>query len=135
MLEFRDVSFCYCGSDEGVKNINLKIEEGQCVLFAGRSGCGKTTLIRLINGLVPAYFDGNLEGDILLDGESIIGKPICEISRKVGSVFQNPRTQFFNIDTDSEIAFGLENFCIGILSRKRTENFKNQAVILSLLLL
>lgn len=69
----------------------------------------KTTITRLINGLIPGFFSGELEGDVTIDNESISGTPIYKISSHVGSVFQNPRTQFFNVDTDSEIAFGIEN--------------------------
>ena len=110
MIEFQNVSFAYPDStDGGLKNIDLTIPDGQCVLLCGRSGCGKTTLTRLINGLIPQFFAGNLSGEILLDGESLANLPMYRIAEKVGSVFQNPRTQFFNVDTDSEIAFGMEN--------------------------
>ncbi len=57
MIEFRDVSFSYPDSaDGGLKHITLTIPTGQCVLLCGRSGCGKTTLTRLINGLIPQFF-------------------------------------------------------------------------------
>lgn len=110
MIEFKNVSFSYPDSaDGGLKNVALTISDGQCVLLCGRSGCGKTTLTRLINGLIPQFFEGNLSGEILLDGENLARLPMYRIAEKVGSVFQNPRTQFFNVDTDSEIAFGMEN--------------------------
>lgn len=110
MIEFRDVSFAYPdNTDGGLKNIDLTIPDGQCILLCGRSGCGKTTLTRLINGLIPQFFAGELSGEVLLDGEDLTQLPMYRIAEKVGSVFQNPRTQFFNVDTDSEIAFGMEN--------------------------
>ena len=110
MIECRDVSFSYPDStDGGLKHIDLTIPDGQCVLLCGRSGCGKTTLTRLINGLIPQFFAGELSGKVLLDGEDLAGLPMYRIAERVGSVFQNPRTQFFNVDTDSEIAFGMEN--------------------------
>lgn len=110
MIEFQDVSFSYPDSPEGcLKHIDLTIPDGQCVLLCGRSGCGKTTLTRLINGLIPQFFAGTLTGRVLLDGVDLSELPMYRIAGQVGSVFQNPRTQFFNVDTDSEIAFGLEN--------------------------
>ena len=110
MIEFQNLSFAYPDSaDGGLKNIDLTIPDGQCVLLCGWSGCGKTTLTRLINGLIPQFFEGELSGKVLLDGEDVFGLPMHRIAEKVGSVFQNPRTQFFNVDTDSEIAFGMAN--------------------------
>lgn len=110
MIEFQDVSFSYPDSaNGGLKKINLTIPDGQCVLLCGRSGCGKTTLTRLINGLIPQFFAGELSGKVLLDGKTLTDLPMYRIAERVGSVFQNPRTQFFNVDTDSEIAFGMEN--------------------------
>lgn len=120
MIEFQNLSFAYPDStDGGLKNISLTIPDGQCVLLCGRSGCGKTTLTRLINGLIPQFFEGELSGKVLLDGEDVFGLPMHRIAEKVGSVFQNPRTQFFNVDTDSEIAFGMENGAVPQAEMKR----------------
>lgn len=110
MIEFDNVSFFYSGQEhDGLQNVNLKIADGECVLFCGRSGCGKTTITRLVNGLIPQFYQGELQGRVLVDGQEIRNIPMYQIAAKVGSVFQNPRTQFFNVDTDSEIAFGIEN--------------------------
>jgi len=110
LIEFENVSFSYDGQEhDGLQNINLKIADGECVLFCGRSGCGKTTITRLVNGLIPQFYSGKLNGRVLVDGREISKFPMYQIAAKVGSVFQNPRTQFFNVDTDSEIAFGIEN--------------------------
>lgn len=110
MIEFENVSFSYTGQEHGgLRDINLKILDGEFVLFCGRSGCGKTTITRLVNGLIPQFYQGELHGRVLVDGQEISNIPMYQIAAKVGSVFQNPRTQFFNVDTDSEIAFGIEN--------------------------
>ena len=110
MVELKNVSFSYAGQAHGsLHDINLTIADGECVLFCGRSGCGKTTITRLVNGLIPDFYSGELKGEIFIDGQDIAGLPMYQIAEKVGSVFQNPRTQFFNVDTDSEIAFGIEN--------------------------
>lgn len=111
MIEFKNVSFSY-GEDihsGGIKDINLTVGTGEFVLLCGESGCGKTTITRLINGLVPHYYEGELEGSVLLDGKSIADTPLYELAAMVGSVFQNPKSQFFNVDTDSELAFACEN--------------------------
>lgn len=69
----------------------------------------KTTLTRLVNGLIPNYYEGELTGEVLLDGKNISRLPLYETAKYVGSVFQNPRTQFFTVDSTSELAFGCEN--------------------------
>ena len=110
MIEFQHVSFRYPeGGEGGLHDVSLTIPDGQRVLLCGRSGCGKTTLTRLVNGLIPQFFPGELTGRVLLDGEDLAALPMYRISEKVGSVFQNPRTQFFNEDSDSEIAIGLDS--------------------------
>ena len=114
MIEFQNVDFQYeSGSgNQGIHDINLKIESGQVVVLCGESGCGKTTLTRLVNGLIPHYYEGTLKGDVLIDGMNISEQPLYAATPKVGSVFQNPRSQFFTVDTDSELAFASENMGI-----------------------
>ncbi|CVI64931.1 Putative HMP/thiamine import ATP-binding protein YkoD [Clostridiales bacterium CHKCI001] len=110
MISIKNVNFSYSGTGQGkIENINLDIPKGNCVLLCGRSGCGKTTITRLVNGLIPYFYEGNLSGTVTVDGMNIAETPMYKIAEKVGSVFQNPRSQFFNTDTDSEIAFGMEN--------------------------
>ncbi len=111
MIELRNINFCYSGEKDagGLHNINLTIPDGEILLLCGQSGCGKTTLTRLINGLVPNYYDGELTGSVLLNGKNVSELPLYETAKQVGSVFQNPRTQFFTVDSTSELAFGCEN--------------------------
>lgn len=113
MISLKNVSFQYAGNHAGgLKNIHMEIADGECVLLCGRSGCGKTTVLRLINGLIPDYYDGELSGEVLYQGKNISDMEMYERAKFAGSVFQNPRTQFFNVDTDSEIAFGMENLSL-----------------------
>ena len=92
-----------------LNSFNLNLKKGEFVLLTGASGCGKTTVLRFINGLIPRYYPGKVEGCIEINGEDISGRELYEISRSVGTVFQNPRSQFFNVDTTSEMAFACEN--------------------------
>ena len=97
MIQLKNINFCYAGGENAgrLEQINLEIPDGQVVLLCGRSGCGKTTLTRLVNGLIPNYYEGELTGEVLLDGKNISRLPLYETAKYVGSVFQNPRTQFF----------------------------------------
>ena len=110
MITFEDFSFRYEERDEfTLKDINLTIQTGEFVLLTGRSGCGKTTLIRCLNGLIPHFYPGESTGNILLDGQSLLELKPSDLAGKVGTVFQDPRSQFFMTDTTRELAFGCEN--------------------------
>lgn len=109
MIEFIDVN--YRVADYVIlTGINLKIHKGECLLLAGESGSGKTTLTKLINGLIPHFYsNGELSGAVSIQGEKVAETEMYRLAEKIGSVFQNPKSQFFYTDTSSEIAFGLEN--------------------------
>lgn len=113
MIELENIHFRYSGAKtDALKDLSLHIETGKCVVLSGSSGSGKTTIIRLINALIPSFYAGELTGSIQIDGEEITGRAPHELAKKTGSVFQNPRTQFFNTDTDSELVFAMENLGI-----------------------
>ncbi len=110
MIHFDNVSFQYNKDQESLKGIDLTINEGDIVLVCGPSGCGKSTLVRCVNGLIPHFYEGKLTGSVTVNGIDVSQTTLRKISRHVGTVFQNPRSQFFNVDTTSELAFGCENF-------------------------
>ena len=111
MIHIQNVSFTYEQADTpSLKNINLSVKTGECVLLCGKSGCGKTTLIRLLCGMLPDFYNGAFSGTVSVKGIDPVTAPMYEIAKTVGTVFQNPRTQFYTVNTTSEIAFGCENF-------------------------
>lgn len=124
MIEIKNVNFHYSGLEQaGLYNINLTIADGECILLCGASGCGKTTVTRLINGLIPHFFKGELTGETMVDGLNIKKQELYNLAGVVGSVFQNPRSQFFSVDTDGEVVFGPENIGLPkeeILARKNS---------------
>lgn len=109
MIQFQNVSVTIQGN-KILDNINLTVSDGEFVLLCGESGCGKTTLTRLVNGLIPHFVkDVKVDGTVTVEDMKISDSPMYKIAESVGSVFQNPKTQFFNTDSSAEIAFGLEN--------------------------
>ena len=111
MIEFESVSFSYEATPEekSLRDFSLTVNDGECILITGSSGCGKSTFLRLLNGLIPEFYSGEIEGSIKIDGRNIEGRRIEDQAGTIGTVFQNPRSQFFNVDTTSELAFGPEN--------------------------
>ena len=108
MLTLRDLSVFY-DENQVVHSINLNVSPGECVVLTGESGSGKSTILSAINGLGTRYDNARIEGTIALDGDELTQKPIYEIAMLVSSVFQNPKTHFFNVDTTQELLFFLEN--------------------------
>jgi energy-coupling factor transporter ATP-binding protein EcfA2 len=92
-----------------IRNISFSAIPGEILLIAGASGCGKTTLIRCINGLIPRSYKGELSGRILLNGEETAGWHLSRISQKIGTVLQDPERQILGTKVLHEVAFGLEN--------------------------
>ena len=109
MIEVKNVSYTYSDSKEkALNNVSFTVNDGEIVLCTGRSGCGKSTVIRVINGLCPDYYSGTLEGSVSLNGENSAEMDLTEISRRVGTLFQDPERQFFALNVEDEIAFALE---------------------------
>lgn len=111
MIELKDVSFRYAqgATGAGLDGVDLRVRPGEVVVLTGESGCGKTTLTRVLNGLIPHFHPGELTGSATVAGRAVAEVPLAEASAVVGSVFQNPRSQFFTVDVGSELAFAAEN--------------------------
>lgn len=117
MITFKTVSFKYINElndnqQSVLKNVSFNVKSGECVGLIGKSGCGKSTILKLINGIIPHLFEGDIKGEIMVDGQNPSQHSIQEISKGVGSVFQNPKSQFFHLNTTDEVIFGAVNHCV-----------------------
>ncbi|MGC9209347.1 MAG: energy-coupling factor ABC transporter ATP-binding protein [Nitrososphaeria archaeon] len=110
VITFRDVSFKYYGADfYAIEGINLEIKRGEFVGILGPAGAGKTTLLYTMTGIIPNDIMGEFVGYVTLMGEDTLSKPVYELSRHYGFVFDNPEYQFSQETVEEEIALGLEN--------------------------
>ena len=114
ILEFRDFSFQYnAQAKPTLYDINLTVRKGEKVLIAGPSGCGKSTLAHCINGLIPFAYRGEMHGSVRVAGRETKELGLFEISRTVGTVLQDSDGQFIGLTVAEDIAFALENDCVG----------------------
>lgn len=113
MIAVENVNFTYGGGGGNcLKDINFQVKEGEFIVLCGRSGCGKTTLTRALNGLIPHFYEGTFEGSVKVGGLNVSQEDLSRTAELIGSVFQNPSSQFFHMDTDGELAFGCENLAM-----------------------
>jgi energy-coupling factor transport system ATP-binding protein len=105
-----DLSFRYRDRQgAAIHNLSFTVNPGEVLLIAGASGCGKTTLVRCINGLIPRSYKGEMSGKILVFGEDVKNWKLSQISQKIGTVLQDPERQILGTKVINEVAFGLEN--------------------------
>nr|WP_308507940.1 ABC transporter ATP-binding protein [uncultured Stomatobaculum sp.] len=109
MLEIENFWLSYGEGEPVLKDISLTLKAGECLVVTGESGSGKSSLIHAINGLAFHYNQGEGRGHIRFEGESIETLPIYQIALRIASVFQNPKTHFFNVNTTLELLFYMEN--------------------------
>ena len=131
VIEFSNFSFTYHNADsESLTGIDFIIRKGEFILLTGHSGCGKTTLTRCINGLIPDFFEGDLSGKCRVCGMDIAEHETGEFSPLVGSVFQDPRSQFFTLHVKTEIPFPSEN--LGTPMDKMQEQYEKAVDVLQI---
>ncbi len=114
IIQFDHFSFQYDAQAEPtLRDITLSIRKGEKVLICGPSGCGKSTLAHCINGLIPFSYRGECSGSLKIDGRESRELGIFAISRTVGTVLQDTSAQFVGLTVAEDIAFALENDCVG----------------------
>ncbi len=109
-IMIRDLTFSYGGNGNQLEHISLDIAAGEVIVMTGPSGSGKSSLTRVINGLIPYFYEGELSGEVFVDGKLLKEIPSWERGKIAGNVFQDPRSQFFANEVAGEIAFGCENY-------------------------
>ena len=109
-IMIRDLTFSYGGNGNQLEHISLDIAAGEVIVMTGPSGSGKSSLTRVINGLIPYFYEGELSGEVFVDGKPLKEIPSWERGKIVGNVFQDPRSQFFANEVAGEVAFGCENY-------------------------
>lgn len=124
LIELKGFTYWYPGRKEpALRQVDLRVEEGEFVLLLGPTGCGKTTLMRVFNGLVPHFHGGRVSGEVKVAGKDLAGTTTREMASLVGMVFQDPEDQAVTTTVEREIAFGLESMALppGLIARRVEE--------------
>ncbi|MEA2071099.1 MAG: ABC transporter ATP-binding protein [Asgard group archaeon] len=126
MINIKDVTFQYFGSERPIlQNFSLKIEKNEFIGIIGPTGCGKSTICYLFNGLIPHVFKGLFDGDVLVNGLNTRKQKVANLSKTIGLMLQEPSYQIATPFVESEIAFGMENFGY---SREKMEDQISQVI-------
>ena len=136
-VSVRGLTYSYRGQREPALNgVNLEVAEGEFVVVMGPSGAGKSTLCVSLNGLIPHFFRGRMEGEVRIEGRSTREGRVGEFAKEVGLVFQDFEAQLFSTNVALEVAFGPENFQVdreemarrvkSVLGRVRLEGFEGR---------
>ncbi|APC65558.1 hypothetical protein AAV35_001125 [Salimicrobium jeotgali] len=113
MMNVQNLSLQYDDMDAPIlQNVTFSLGEKECVLLLGASGSGKSTLSRCLTGIYPKELEGTMEGEVTFEGMPVKDASTGAMSRRVGTVFQDPETQFCMLTVEDEVAFGLENICV-----------------------
>ena len=131
ILEVKINKFKYKNSKEIIlKNLSLSVEPGELIVITGLSGCGKTTLTRILNGLIPNHYEGDLDGEVKLFDKNLPDYEKGELAKYIGNVFQNPSDQFFATIAEEEVAFVGENLGMPLeeLKQKTKEAFEKMGI-------
>jgi energy-coupling factor transport system ATP-binding protein len=108
------LSFRYPGASAlALQDVSFTVARGECLALMGATGAGKTTLCLALIGIVPQFFGGELYGAVRVGGLDTLTHPVRELARTVGIVFQDPETQLTATSVEHEVAFALENLCVG----------------------
>ncbi|WP_143528282.1 ABC transporter ATP-binding protein [Rubrobacter xylanophilus] len=112
-ISMKNLAYRYRGQERpALRGVDLEVGEGEFVVIMGHSGAGKSTLCAALNGLVPHFFRGRMEGEVRVCGRSTRGRRVGELAREVGLVFQDFEAQLFSTNVELEVAFGPENFAV-----------------------
>ncbi|GAC43847.1 ABC transporter ATP-binding protein [Paenibacillus popilliae] len=136
MIVLNDVTFYYghedgaAGDNTGLHHVSLSVKAGQCVVLCGRSGSGKSTILRLVSGLAPGFYPGSLAGEVLVGGKAPSSLLPEERTKWIGVVFQDPRSQFFMDNVRDELAFSAEN--LGLAPDEVIDRIEKQAELLGI---
>ncbi len=136
-VSIRDLTYTYRGQKEPALNgVSLEVAEGEFVVVMGHSGAGKSTLCTSLNGLIPHFFRGRMEGEVRVEGRSTREGKVGEFADEVGLVFQDFEAQLFSTNVALEVAFGPENFQVereemvrrveSVLGQVRLEGFEGR---------
>ena len=107
ILEVKDLNFSYEEEGKTIDNVSFSVEEGSYTTIVGHNGSGKSTIAKLIMGLLESA-----SGTITIDGIALNNENLAKIRSRIGIVFQNPDNQFIGATVRDDIAFGLENHCV-----------------------
>ena len=134
MIQLQGVDYTYPDSSvPALREIDLTVPDGEWLLLAGPSGGGKSTLLYLLNGLIPHVLGGEIGGQVDVDGLVPANVPVRELSRRVGTVFQNPEVQLFMLRVGEDVAFGCENLGLPpVETQSRVERALAQVSLTSL---